>query len=85
MAANEFYLMTYDGSKWRFKLSFKHERQKVSQNFYPEKNTNKNRHYGIATGVVLNRYKESCNKNNKYLFSSSKTLAHFLLHNQLMI
>ena len=81
MAANEFYLMTYDGSKWRFKLSFK----QVSQNFYPEKNTNKNRHYGIATGVVLNRYKESCNKNNKYLFSSSKTLAHFLLHNQLMI
>ena len=31
MAANEFYLMTYDGSKWRFKRSFKHERQKSAK------------------------------------------------------
>ena len=37
MAANEFYLTTYDGSEWRFKRSFKLERQKVSQNFCPEK------------------------------------------------
>ena len=37
VAANEFYLMTYDGSKWRFKFSFKLERQKVTRNFCPEK------------------------------------------------
>ena len=34
-------------------------------------------------GVVLNRYKDCCNKNIKYLFSSSKALKHSLLHNQI--
>ena len=82
MAANEFYLTTYDGSEWRFKRSFKLERAKSKPKFLPRKNTNEKRHYGNVTDVVLNRYKERCNKNIKYLFSSSETLEHFLLHNQ---
>ena len=43
---------------------------------------NEKRHYGIVTDIVLNRYKERCNKNIKYLFSSSKTFEHSILHNQ---
>ena len=55
---------------------------KKSANFLPRKNTNEKQRYGIVTEVVLNRYKERCNKNIKYLFSLSKTLEDSLLHNQ---
>ena len=43
---------------------------------------NEKQDYGIVTDVVLNRYKERCNKNIKYLFWSSKTLELSLLRNQ---
>ena len=37
MEAIKFYLMTYDGSKWRFKSTFNIERQKLRRNFCPKK------------------------------------------------
>ena len=37
MAAIDFYLMAYDGSKWRFKYTFKLEWQKIRRNFCPKK------------------------------------------------
>ena len=37
MSEIEFYLMIYDGSKWRFKSTFNIEQQKLRRNFCPKK------------------------------------------------